>query len=434
MQNKAFSMEDLFAFLNAGVSAFHSTAAAAAILEAEGYRNCPESAAWHLVPGGKYYTTRNGSAILAWRMPKGPLTGWHAAASHSDSPTWRIKTLDGADHGFARAEVEGYGGMLMSTWFDRPLSVAGRLLVRTADGVESRLVHPERALACIPNLCIHFNREANTGLNYNPQVDLQPIFGAEGGSLKDTLAAEAGGKAEDILATDLVLCPRQAPVRIGPEGEFFQAPRIDDLGCAYATLEGFLSAKGTERFGQLYCLFDNEEVGSGTRQGAMSSFLPDVLTRIGEALGLSAQARRQALVGSLLLSADNGHAVHPNFPEKADPANRVYPNGGVVIKYSANQKYTTTGLTAGLFQAICQKAGVPVQVFANRADEPGGSTLGNLLGHQVSIPMVDIGMAQLAMHSAVETAGSRDPEYMARACAAFFQAEFTQTADGVYQF
>ena len=166
MKNAAFSIEELFRFLDAGVSAFHSTAAASAILEAEGYRNCPESAAWHLMPGGKYYTTRNGSAILAWRMPKGPLTGWHAAASHSDSPTWRIKTLDGADHGFARAEVEGYGGMLMSTWFDRPLSVAGRLLVRTADGVESRLVHPERALACIPNLCIHFNREANTGLNY----------------------------------------------------------------------------------------------------------------------------------------------------------------------------------------------------------------------------------------------------------------------------
>mgnify|MGYP000773188632 CR=1 FL=1 len=177
MQNKAFSMEDLFAFLNAGVSAFHSTAAAAAILEAEGYRNCPESAAWHLVPGGKYYTTRNGSAILAWRMPKGPLTGWHAAASHSDSPTWRIKTLDGADHGFARAEVEGYGGMLMSTWFDRPLSVAGRLLVRTADGVESRLVHPERALACIPNLCIHFNREANTGLNYESDAIAACVIG-----------------------------------------------------------------------------------------------------------------------------------------------------------------------------------------------------------------------------------------------------------------
>ena len=176
MQNTDFSIEGLFDFLNAGVSAFHSTAAAAAILEANGYQNCPESAAWQLAPGGKYYTTRNGTAILAWRMPTGELTGWHAAASHSDSPTWRIKTLEGEEHGFARAETEGYGGMLMSTWFDRPLSVAGRLLVRTAEGVESRLVHPERALACIPNLCIHFNREANTGLNYNPQVDLQPLL------------------------------------------------------------------------------------------------------------------------------------------------------------------------------------------------------------------------------------------------------------------
>ena len=237
------------------------------------------------------------------------------------------------------------------------------------------------------------------------------------------------------MDADLVLCTREKAERVGLKGEYFMSGRIDDLECAYTTLWGFLQGRGEEEGrGDMWVMFDNEEVGSGTRQGAMSSFLPDVLTRIGEALGLSAQARRQALAGSLLLSADNGHAVHPNFPEKADPANRVYPNGGVVIKYSANQKYTTTGLTAGLFQAICQKAGVPVQVFANRADEPGGSTLGNLLGHQVSIPMVDIGMAQLAMHSAVETAGSRDPEYMARACAAFFQTQFALTADGIYQF
>ena len=180
-------------------------------------------------------------------MPKGPLTGWHAAASHSDSPTWRIKTLDGADHGFARAEVEGYGGMLMSTWFDRPLSVAGRLLVRTADGVESRLVHPERALACIPNLCIHFNREANTGLNYNPQVDLQPIFGAEGGSLKDTPCRRSRGKAEDILATDLVLCITEKAQRVGLQGEYFMSGRIDDLECAYATLYGFCRGAARKR-------------------------------------------------------------------------------------------------------------------------------------------------------------------------------------------
>ena len=205
--------------------------------------------------------------------------------------------------------------------------------------------------------------------------------------------------------------------------------KIGQLG----TLEEVLALCGVDR--RITPCIDFGHLNARTLGGIRSKAdYAAILDRIGEALGLSAQARRQALAGSLLLSADNGHAVHPNFPEKADPANRVYPNGGVVIKYSANQKYTTTGLTAGLFQAICQKAGVPVQVFANRADEPGGSTLGNLLGHQVSIPMVDIGMAQLAMHSAVETAGSRDPEYMARACAAFFQAEFTQTADGVYQF
>ena len=377
MQNKAFSMEDLFAFLNAGVSAFHSTAAAAAILEAEGYRNCPESAAWHLVPGGKYYTTRNGSAILAWRMPKGPLTGWHAAASHSDSPTWRIKTLDGADHGFARAEVEGYGGMLMSTWFDRPLSVAGRLLVRTADGVESRLVHPERALACIPNLCIHFNREANTGLNYNPQVDLQPIFGAEGGSLKDTLAAEAGGKAEDILATDLVLCITEKAQRVGLQGEYFMSGRIDDLECAYATLYGFLQGRGEEAGrGDIWVMFDNEEVGSSSRQGAQGSLMSDVLARIEESLGVTKEQSIRARTNCLLLSADNGHAIHPNHPEKSDQKLPVNMGGGVILKYNARQTYTTSGLTGAAFTAICEKAGVPVQTFANRADVAGGSTLG----------------------------------------------------------
>ena len=398
--------DKLMEYIQDSPSPYHAAAAAAARLEAAGFTRLEESAPWALSPGQCCYTTRNQSSLIAFRLPGGTPEGWRMTAAHSDSPTFYVKNdaLEG-DKRYVRLAVEG------------------------------RLVYLDRDLLTIPSLAIHQQRDVNRGHDYNAQKDMQPLYALGGGpSLTALLAEELGVDEGDILATDLVLCPRQAPVRIGPEGEFFQAPRIDDLGCAYATLEGFLSAKGTERFGQLYCLFDNEEVGSGTRQGAMSSFLPDVLTRIGEALGLSAQARRQALAGSLLLSADNGHAVHPNFPEKADPANRVYPNGGVVIKYSANQKYTTTGLTAGLFQAICQKAGVPVQVFANRADEPGGSTLGNLLGHQVSIPMVDIGMAQLAMHSAVETAGSRDPEYMARACAAFFQAEFTQTADGVYQF
>ena len=244
MKNAAFSMEELFRFLDAGVSAFHSTAAAAAILEAEGYVNCPESAAWELAPGGKYYTTRNGSAVLAWRMPKGELTGWHAAASHSDSPTWRIKQFHTEDGVFAKAEVEGYGGMIMPSWFDRPLTVAGRLLVRTGSGIESRLVCPDRALACIPNLCIHFNRDLNNGMKYNPQVDLQPIFGGKGGSLKDVLAEEAGVKAEDILDADLVLATREKAVRMGLNGEYFMSGRIDDLECAYTTLWGFLQGRG----------------------------------------------------------------------------------------------------------------------------------------------------------------------------------------------
>ena len=406
----------------------------AAILEAEGYRNCPESAAWHLVPGGKYYTTRNGSAILAWRMPKGPLTGWHAAASHSDSPTWRIKTLDGADHGFARAEVEGYGGMLMSTWFDRPLSVAGRLLVRTADGVESRLVHPERALACIPNLCIHFNREANTGLNYNPQVDLQPIFGAEGGSLKDTLAAEAGGKAEDILATDLVLCITEKAQRVGLQGEYFMSGRIDDLECAYATLYGFLQGRGEEAGrGDIWVMFDNEEVGSSSRQGAQGTLMADVLARIEESLGVTKEQSIRARTNCLLLSADNGHAIHPNHPEKSDQKLPVNMGGGVILKYNARQTYTTSGLTGAAFTAICEKAGVPVQTFANRADVAGGSTLGNLLGRQILMPMVDIGVGQLAMHSAMETASCKDAEYLANACAAYYNTPIFQPKDGEWK-
>jgi len=434
MQNEAFSIEKMFDFLNAGVSAFHSTAAAAAILEENGYTNCPESAEWNLVPGGKYYTTRNGSAILAWRMPKGRLTGWHAAASHSDSPTWRIKNLEGADHGFARAETEGYGGMLMSTWFDRPLSVAGRLLVRTAEGVESRLVHPEQAIACIPNLCIHFNREANSGKNYNPQVDLQPIFGAEGDSLKEFLAAEAGVKPEDILASDLVLCITEKAQKVGLKGEYFMSGRIDDLECAYATLYGFLQGRSEEEGrGDIWVMFDNEEVGSSSRQGAQGSLMSDVLSRIEESLGVTKEQSIRARTNCLLLSADNGHAIHPNYPEKSDPKNPVNMGGGIILKYNARQTYTTSGFTGAAFTAICEKAGVPVQVFANRADVAGGSTLGNLLGRQILTPMVDIGVGQLAMHSAMETASCKDAEYLAAACAAYYNTPIFQPQDGQWK-
>ena len=433
MKNAAFSIEELFRFLDAGVSAFHSTAAAAAILEAEGYVNCPESAAWKLAPGGKYYTTRNGSAVLAWRMPKGELTGWHAAASHSDSPTWRIKQFHTEDGVFAKAEVEGYGGMIMPSWFDRPLTVAGRLLVRTGSGIESRLVCPDRALACIPNLCIHFSRDLNNGMKYNPQVDLQPIFGGKGGSLKDVLAEEAGVKAEDILDADLVLATREKAVRMGLNGEYFMSGRIDDLECAYTTLWGFLQGRGEEEGrGDIWVMFDNEEVGSSSRMGAESSYLRDVLDRILEAVPHSAQASHRAMANSFMLSADNAHATHPNFPQKSDPCAPVRLGGGVVLKYNASQKYTTNAVSGAIFRAICRKAGVPVQVFTNRADEAGGSTLGNLQSHTLPIPMADIGCAQFAMHSAVETASVADAEAMTKAVAAFYRVHLRALGDGTY--
>ena len=429
------TLDRMMTYLENSPSPYHAVHCAAGLLEKGGFLRLEEADPWRPEPGRGYYVTRNQSSLIAFRLPQDTLESWRMTAAHTDSPTFYVKNdlLEG-DRRYLRLAVEGYGGMNCASWQDRPLTVAGRAVVRTDTGVEARLVWLDRDLLTIPSLAIHQQRDVNRGHEYNLQRDMQPLYGlASGPSLTALLAEQLGVGEADILATDLVLCPRQAPVRLGPEGELFQAPRIDDLACAYGTLEGLLNAAPQSHVGQICCLFDSEEVGSGTRQGALGSFLMDVLARVGESLGIDGQAQRRALAGSILLSADNGHAVHPNFPEKADPANRVYPNGGVVVKYSANQKYTTTGLTAGLFQAICRQAGVPVQVFANRADEPGGSTLGNLLGRQVSIPMVDIGMAQMAMHAAVETAGSRDPEYLSRACTAFFQSSFRLTGDGHYK-
>ena len=423
------SLESLFAFLNESPSPYHAVAAAARRLEAAGFAPLAEHEAWTLEPGKGYYVTRNQSSLIAFRLPGGSLTGWRITAAHGDAPTFYLKnTALGRDKLYERWEVEGYGGMNCATWQDRPLGVAGRLVVRTPAGVESRLVASNRPVAVIPSLAIHMQRDVNKGHEYNIQRDMQPLAGMNGGcpDLYEVLGAV--GEGETLLSADLVLFPWQEPCRVG--GGLFMAPRIDDQACAWATLEGLLTADPHPFAGQVYCLFDNEEVGSGTRQGALSSFLPDVLARAGQALGLDEEQRRRALAASFALSADNGHAVHPNFPDKSDPENKVWPNKGVVVKFSAAQKYTSTGLTIGLFRAICQQAGVPTQVFANRADEPGGSTLGHLLGQQVSIPMVDIGMAQLSMHAAVETAGADDPQYMADAVKAFHNSRFAPAADG----
>ena len=423
--------DELVEFLQESVTPFHAAATAESWLAAAGFTRLEEADYWNLEPGKGYYITRNGSAVIAWRVPQHAIGGWRIAASHSDSPCWKIKADMPENEGCRRLSVEGYGGMIMPSWLDRPLTVAGRLLVRTESGIESRLVCPDRALACIPNLCIHFSRDLNNGMKYNPQVDLQPIFGGKGGNLKEVLAAEAGVKAEDILDADLVLATREKAVRMGLNGEYFMSGRIDDLECAYTTLWGFLQGRGEEEGrGDMWVMFDNEEVGSSSRQGAQGTLMANVLARIEEKLGVTREQSIRACTNSLLLSADNGHATHPNHPEKSDPANVAVMGGGVLLKYNARQTYTTSGFTGAAFAEICKKAGVPVQVFANRADVPGGSTLGNLLGHQILIPMVDIGLAQLAMHSAMETASCKDAEYMAKAVAEYYNTPIFQPKDG----
>lgn len=424
-------VQDLCTFLDESPSPWHGADSARRRLEAAGYIRLQETEHWHFA-AGKYYVMRGGSAIVAFRIPASPVHGWKIALAHSDSPAWRVKGLDGQPAaGYTRLPVEGYGGMIRYSWLDRPLGLAGRAVVRRGDVIETRLVNLAEDLLIIPSLAIHMQRDVNTGHNFNPAVDLQPLYGPEGAlPLRSLLAQRLDVAPDDLLAADLNLVPRQKAVRLGPEGEYLAAPRIDDLECAWATLLGFLS--GPEDSPAAWCLLDHEEVGSGSRQGAQSDFVQAVLTRAILAQGGDAQHAAQAVAGSFALSADNAHARHPNFPEVSDKTANVVLNGGVVLKYAASQKYTTDGLTGAVFTELMRRADIPVQVYTNRADQPGGSTLGNLLTHTTCVPMVDIGAAQLAMHSAVETTGAKDAAYLAGACKAFYCSDLHCVREGVY--
>lgn len=416
----------LFSYIAACPTAFQAAAHTAALLEAEGYRLLRETEEWTLEPGGRYYVMRNGSSLIAFRLPKGRPVGFMMTAAHGDSPTFKIKEnaeLTGENE--TRLSVEGYGGMLCASWMDRPLSVAGRAMVRTEDGVAMRLIDLHDDLALIPNVAIHMNRDANNGAKYNFAVDMQPLYGEKGG-FRRRIAEAAGVAEEDLLTHDLFLYNPQPGVEWGG---YISAPRLDDLQCAFAALQGFLTA-GESQSAAVYCLFDNEEVGSQTKQGAASTFLRETLERICDALGLTL---RTMAAGSFLLSCDNAHAVHPNHPEYADKNHAVRMNGGVVIKYNASQRYTTDAVSAALFQTVCEAAGVPFQRYANRPDMAGGSTLGSIANTQVSLNMADIGLAQLAMHSAFETAGAEDTAHMVQALKTFFGMTLRSGGDGTYQ-
>ncbi len=419
--------KSLLNFIEKSPSVFHGVAESCRRLRAEGYEALSELDAWDLRRGGKYFVTKNDSALLAFRIPEKEFQGFHIMASHSDSPTFKIKENPeiGVEGHYVKLNVEKYGGMLMAPWFDRPLSVAGRIILQTEEGMTSQLVSVDRDLCLIPNLAIHMNRSANDGYKYNVQKDLLPLYAcgeSKDHKFMDLIADAAGVRKEEILGSDLFLYNRMKGSMWGADGEFISSGRLDDLQCAYASLEGFLASEAQEYI-PVHVVFDNEEVGSGTKQGAASTFLADSLLRICEEFGISAGQYRRLLAGSFMLSADNAHGLHPNYPEMTCPSNRPYLNGGVVMKFSANQKYTTDGMSAAIFKSLCKKAGIPYQIFHNRSDMLGGSTLGNLSALQVAVRTVDIGLAQLAMHSPYETAGAKDTAYLIRLAKEFFSSE-----------
>ena len=403
-------LERFLNFAEQSPTAFHAAANLETMLRENGFKELRETDPWLVDAGGKYYVKRNDSAMIAFQVPETGFAAFRIAAAHSDSPAFKLKErFEDKTEFYVRLNVEKYGGMIMSTWLDRPLSVAGRLAVRDGDGVSARLVNLDRDAVLIPNMPVHFNRDLSSGGTYDPQIDMMPLYGSadSAGGLMREIAEAAGVEEEQILGHDLFLYGRERASIWGADDAYFSCGRIDDLECAWACMTALTQSSIRDTI-NVCAVFDNEEVGSGSRQGADSGFLYDTLTRLGFALGASDGEIRAAMAGSFLVSADNAHAVHPNHPEKYDKQNRPVMNGGIVIKHNANLKYTTDALSSARFAVICGKAGVPVQHFANRSDIAGGSTLGRISAAHVSVESVDIGLAQLAMHSLYETAGTKD--------------------------
>ena len=408
-------IQGLRSFLDAAHSNYHAVSYLEAQLKQAGYTRLSECRDWALEEGGKYYFLRGGTAIMAFRIPKTVTGGFLLSAAHSDRPCFKVKENPELVGAYTRLAVERYGGQILSTWMDRPLSVAGRVMVETDSGLESRLVDIDRDLLLIPNVAIHMNRNINDGYKWNPAVDMLPLFGGKEGKgrFQELLEQVAGAK---VLGHDLYLYVRDNTRIWGMDNEYLSSAALDDLECAWGCTQGFLNAQESGSVPVL-CIFDSEEVGSGSVQGAASTMLIDTLTRICQNRGWDL---RQMLAQSFMVSADNGHALHPNHPELSDPTNAPVLGEGVDIKFNATLRYCTDGLGAALFRKVCAKAGVPTQTYCNRADLPGGSTLGNISQAHVSIPTVDIGLPQLAMHSCYETGAVADALALEDAMTAYY--------------
>lgn len=414
---------DLIHFIAKSPSTFHAVRGIKAALLYAGFTEIREEDTWQIEKGGKYVVTRNGSALMAFTVPQEGAEAFHITASHCDSPTFKIKEdPEIADGPYVKLNVEGYGGMIMSTWLDRPLSVAGRLLVTENGHLAEKLVAIDGTMLVIPSVAIHMDRSVNQHKEWKVQKDMLPLYGMTGAKtpFMDVIAAAAKVKAEDILAHDLILYSRVPGTIWGEEREFISSPKLDDLQCAFACFRGFTQGE-KEKYISVYALFDNEEVGSATSQGAGSTFLANTLERLARSLGYSYDETMAMIARSFMISADNAHSVHPNHPEYADPVNRPVINGGIVIKYSAAQKYATNAFSAAYFKKLCKDHDIPTQTFTHHSDNPGGSTLGNISNTVIAMPTVDIGLPQLAMHSSYETAGVKDTAYLVDAVTKFYE-------------
>lgn len=406
------SIKDLCTFLKNSKTQYHAVSELSKKLDEEGFIRLYEHEPWELSVGQLYYTVRDGSSLIAWRNTFG---GFMISAAHTDSPCFRVKgsVTSGA---YVKLETEKYGGMINYTWLDRPLTVAGRLALRTEKGIIMKLCDIGKTELVIPSLAIHMNRNVNESLKLNPAVDLLPLASLAGGADVFELAAKSvGAKKEEIVAHELFLVSAEEPRLFGTNGEFILSPRLDDLASVYAAFDGFMNMEAGLST-PVFAVFDNEEVGSETKQGAASTFLRDTLRRISE----SEEHYLERLGSSFMISADNAHAIHPNHPEVADKSNAPVLGGGVVVKYNANQRYATDALSDGLLRRIAEGAGVKLQSYFNRADLPGGSTLGSISDTRVSVPTVDIGLPQLAMHSANESMAAKDFVDMKKLFSKFF--------------
>lgn len=426
----------LLKFLDASPVNFLAARNIACELEQNGYRRLdPQQPLGELKAGDKVYVTKNDSSVYAFHLGRKPLaeTGFHMICAHSDSPTFRVKPhaeMTG-EGGLVRLNTEVYGGPILSTWFDRPLTLAGRVIVRGKDAMspETMLMHVRRPLLQISNLAIHFNRQVNDGVKLSKQKDMLPLLGLindeleQGNLLMNVIVEELSKQRpvshEDILDFDLHLADTQPACTFGVHDEFISSGRLDDLSMCFAGLEALIAAPESDTT-QVLAIFDNEETGSQTKQGAGSPFLASMLMRIARQQSGSEEAYWQAVERAFMISADNAHAFHPNYAEKYDPTNHPMLGGGPAIKFNASQKYASDAVSAAIFAEICRKAGVPCQRFVNHSDVAGGSTLGNILASTVPLRGVDMGNAILGMHSCRETGSVADHEYCVRAFTEFY--------------